>query len=60
MNFSQMSLDNGILHLANWVGNVIMPTIAAVFIIMAMYTPFSGVMRISSSPLRDALSLMGH
>ena len=32
----------------------------AVFIIMAMYTPFSGVMRISSSPLRDALSLMGH
>jgi hypothetical protein len=33
---------------------------AAVFIIMAMYTPFSGVMRISSSPIRDALSLMGH
>jgi hypothetical protein len=32
----------------------------AVFIIMAMYTPFSGVMRISSSPIRDALSLMGH
>ena len=36
MNFSQMSLDNGILHLANWLGNVIMPTIAAVFIIMAI------------------------
>jgi len=36
MNFSQMSLDNGILHLANWVGNVIMPTIAAVFVIMAI------------------------
>src|SRR5579864_4334801 len=36
MNFSQMSLDNGILHLANWVGNVIMPTIASVFIIMAI------------------------
>jgi hypothetical protein len=33
---------------------------AAVFIIMAMYTPFSGVMKISSSPIRDALSLMGH
>jgi hypothetical protein len=33
---------------------------AAVFIIMAMYTPFSGIMRISSSPLRGALSLMGH
>jgi hypothetical protein len=32
---------------------------AAVFIIMAMYTPFSGVMKISSSPIRDALSLMG-
>ena len=36
MNFSQMSFDNGILHLANWVGNVIMPTIAAVFIIIAI------------------------
>ena len=33
---------------------------AAVFIIMAMYTPFSGIMRISSDPLRGALSLMGH
>jgi hypothetical protein len=31
---------------------------AAVFIIMAMYTPFSGVMRISSSPMLDALSQM--
>ena len=36
MNLSQMSFDNGILHLANWVGNVIMPTIAAVFIIVAI------------------------
>jgi hypothetical protein len=36
MNFSQMSFDNGILNLANWVGNVIMPTIAAVFIIIAI------------------------
>ena len=36
MNFSQMSFDHGILHLANWVGNVIMPTIAALFIIMAI------------------------
>jgi hypothetical protein len=33
---------------------------AAVFIIMAMYTPFSGIMKISSAPLRGALSLMGH
>jgi hypothetical protein len=36
MNFSQMSFDSGVLHLANWVGNVIMPTIAAVFIIVAI------------------------
>jgi hypothetical protein len=36
VNFSQMSFDNGILHLANWTGNVIMPTIAAVFIIIAI------------------------
>jgi hypothetical protein len=27
---------------------------AAIFIIMAMYTPFSGVMRISPFPIRDA------
>jgi len=32
---------------------------AAVFVIMAMYTPFRGIMRISSSPMREALSLMG-
>jgi hypothetical protein len=31
---------------------------AAVFIIMAMYMPFSGVMKISSSPIREALSVM--
>ena len=36
MNLSQMSFDSGILHLANWVGNVIMPTMAAVFIIVAI------------------------
>src|SRR6185503_6559808 len=36
MNLFQMSFDNGILHLANWTGNVIMPTLAAVFIIMAI------------------------
>lgn len=36
MNLSQMSLDNGLLHLANWMGNVIMPTLAAVFIITAI------------------------
>ena len=32
----------------------------AVFIIMAMYTPFSGVMKISSAPIRNALTVMGH
>ena len=32
----------------------------AIFIIMAMYTPFSGVMKISSAPIRNALSVMGH
>ena len=36
MNFSQMSFDSGILHLANWAGNVIMPTLAALFIIAAI------------------------
>jgi len=36
MNLSQMSFDNGILHLANWAGNVIMPTLAALFIIAAI------------------------
>jgi hypothetical protein len=32
---------------------------AAIFIIMAMYTPFSGVMKISPLPIRDALIRMG-
>jgi hypothetical protein len=32
----------------------------AIFIIMAMYAPFSGVMKVSSSPIRNALSLMAH
>jgi len=36
MNLSQLSFDNGILHLANWMGNVIMPTLAALFIIIAI------------------------
>jgi hypothetical protein len=33
---------------------------AAIFIIMEMYTPFSGVMKISSAPIREALSQLGH
>ena len=36
MNLGNMSFDHGILHLANWLGNVIMPTIAAAFIIIAI------------------------
>ena len=31
---------------------------AAIFIIMEMYSPFSGVLRISSAPVRDALNQM--
>ena len=36
MNLGNMTFDNGILHLANWMGNVIMPTIAAAFIVIAI------------------------
>ena len=36
MNLSAMSFDQGILNLANWLGNVIMPTLAAVFLITAI------------------------
>ena len=36
MNLGNMSFDNGVLHLANWMGNVIMPTLAAAFIIIAI------------------------
>ncbi len=32
---------------------------AALFIILEMYTPFSGVLRISPAPILDALSVMG-
>ena len=46
MNLSQMSFDHGILNLANWVGNVIMPTLTAVFIIMAIIQ-FSKAMEFS-------------
>ena len=33
---------------------------AAIFIIMEMYTPFSGVLKISSAPIREALNQIGH
>lgn len=36
MNLGNMFFDNGILHLANWMGNVIMPTLAAAFILIAI------------------------
>jgi hypothetical protein len=36
MNLGNMTFDHGILHLANWLGNVIMPTLAAAFIIIAI------------------------
>ena len=36
MNLANMSFDHGMLHLANWLGNVIMPTLAAAFIIIAI------------------------
>lgn len=36
MNLGNMSFDRGVLQLANWLGNVIMPTVAAAFIIVAI------------------------
>lgn len=36
MNLGNMSFDRGVLQLANWLGNVIMPTLAAGFIILAI------------------------
>jgi len=36
MNLGNMSFDRGMLQLANWLGNVIMPTVAAAFIIIAI------------------------
>ena len=36
MSLGNMSFDHGVLNLANWLGNVIMPTLAAAFIIIAI------------------------
>lgn len=36
MNLSNMSFDLGILQLANWLGNVILPTLSALFIVTAI------------------------
>ena len=36
MSLGNMFFDNGVLHLANWMGNVIMPTLAAAFILLAI------------------------
>jgi hypothetical protein len=32
----------------------------AILIIMEMYSPFSGILRISSAPMQDALSRLNH
>src|SRR3974377_114853 len=36
MDLSQMSFDHGILNLPDWVGNVVMPPLTAVFIIIGI------------------------
>lgn len=36
MNLGNLSFDQGVLNLANWMGNVIMPTLAGLFIIIAI------------------------
>jgi hypothetical protein len=36
VNLGNMSFDHGVLNLANWTGNVIMPTLAGLFIIIAI------------------------
>jgi hypothetical protein len=33
---------------------------SAIFIILEMYTPFRGILRISPRPILDALAQMGH
>jgi len=36
MDLSHMSFDQGVLSLANWMGNVIMPILAGLFVIIAV------------------------
>jgi hypothetical protein len=36
VNLGNMSFDQGVLNLVNWLGNVIMPTLAGLFIILAI------------------------
>jgi len=36
VNLGNMSFDQAVLNLANWMGNVIMPTLAGLFIILAI------------------------
>lgn len=43
MNLGNMSFDQGVLNLANWMGNVIMPTLAALFVIVAVVQFAKGV-----------------
>ena len=56
MNLGNMSFDNGVLHLANWLGNVIMPTLAAAFIIIAILQFSKG--RDSASSMYGALACL--
>ena len=57
MNLGSMSFDHGILHLANWVGNVIMPTLASAFMIIAILQ-FSKVQEFANSMYGTLACLM--
>lgn len=37
MNLESMSFDRGVLSFANWLGSVIMPTLAAVLALLGAY-----------------------
>lgn len=56
MNLGNMSFDHGILNLANWLGNVIMPTLAAAFLIIAILEFSKG--RESSHSMYGALACL--
>lgn len=57
MNLAGMSFDVGLLNLVNWLGNVIMPTLSAVFIIAAILQ-FSKGQEFSHSMYGALASLM--
>jgi len=39
--------------------SIVMAVAAAIFLILEMYSPFKGLIQISSAPLRGALALLG-